>query len=804
MTRWLILAALSLPALVACAPDADGDGFSGSADCDDSNADVFPQATELCDGIDNNCDGIIDVDADDEATWFLDNDGDGSGDRRFAVQACEAPEGYVAANDDCDDTDERFRPGAVEDDCTDPNDYNCDGSVGYDDADADGFPACQDCNDASADQNPSKLELCNSIDDDCDGDTDESDAIDADTFFADEDDDGFGDPDAEIRACSLPEGASVDDSDCDDTEASINPDGTELCDEVDNDCDNEIDEDDAEDAPTWYSDLDGDGFGGARLSQRACVQPEGTTAEADDCDDLRADANPDADELCNGADDDCDGTTDEPDAVDAPTWYADGDKDGFGDADTTQRACAAPAGYLADATDCDDAVATTYPGADETCNGDDDDCDGTTDEDDAIDAPVWFADGDGDGFGDKRLARRACAQPSGYVSDQTDCDDLRKEVKPGGAELCNTIDDDCDGTVDEDDAVDARTWYADTDGDGFGDALEADTACAAPRGYVADKTDCDDAERSTYPGADETCDGEDDDCDGTTDEDDAVDAKTLYADADADGYGDPRYSAKTCTTKTGYVSNDDDCNDLDDEVNPKAVETCDGVDDDCDGDKTDGLLGSGETCPADHCAAILADQSAAKDGDYWLEDTDGSAYEVECDMANGGWTIITGELLDDRDWVDFDITGGSSTAALGEWTTNVGEFRLVPDNGITTFSCAGVAVRATATLPFDFDEWQGTWDGSGEGSSANSDDDSTTTDWGETTATTCSGHFKFGTDLDDEKEGGDWGFSWNSSRSRTYSWTKTSISSTDTIRWETMDNYDTEAVVVTDIEIKVR
>jgi len=710
----------------------------------------------------------------------------------------------VDLGDDCNDMDERYHPGAPEEDCTDPNDYNCDGSVGYDDADADGFPACEDCDDTAASRNPGALEVCNDVDDDCDGEADEPDAIDAETFFTDADADGFGDAATPVRACALPEGATVDDTDCDDSNAEIHPEATEVCDELDNDCDSVVDEDDAADAPTWYRDLDDDGHGGSRVTLRACAQPEGTTAEATDCDDLRAATNPDADELCNSFDDDCDGDVDEDDALDAPTWFNDGDSDGFGDADTTAVACAAPAGHVADDTDCDDTEASTFPGADETCDGEDDDCDGDVDEDDAVDALTFYADGDSDGFGDKRLAARACAAPVGYVADKTDCDDLRPSVNPAADERCNSLDDDCDGSTDEDDAVDARTWYADGDSDGFGDSTTTDTACAAPAGYVADKTDCDDSTSTTYPGADETCDGEDDDCDGDVDEDDAVDAKTVYADADGDGYGDPRYDARTCTSRSGYVANDRDCDDLDKAVNPAATETCDGVDDDCDGDKTDGALGSGFTCPAEDCSEILADQPGAADGDYTLEDLDGSTYLAECDMSGGGWTVITGELLDDRDWVAFGVSGGSSSDAYGEWTMDVGEFVLVPDNGSTSSSCAGVAVRATATLPFTFSEWKGEWTGAGYGAGSNSDDDSTTTSWGDTTPSSCAGHMLFGTDLDDEKEGGEWSWSWNSSRTRTWAWTSTRVRATDTLRWETMDNYASEAVVIQDIEIKVR
>ena len=175
---------------------------------------------------------------------------------------------------------------------------------------------------------------------------------------------------------------------------------------------------------------------------------------------------------------------------------------------------------MADDSDCDDTDASVHPGATETCNGVDDDCDGTTDGADAAGASRWYADSDGDGYGDASTTTRDCSAPSGYVADDSDCDDTDASVHPGASESCNGVDDDCDGTTDEPSAVDAATWYRDADGDGYGSATAPTrTACSAPSGYVADDSDCDDADASVNPGAAEVCGNSvDDDCDGAVDE----------------------------------------------------------------------------------------------------------------------------------------------------------------------------------------------------------------------------------------------------------------------------------------------
>ncbi len=188
------------------------------------------------------------------------------------------------------------------------------------------------------------------------------------------------------------------------------------------------------------------------------------------------------------------------DSCEIATWYADADGDGHGDPVEELEACEPPDGWVAEGDDCDDDDPEIAPGAHEHCDGRDEDCDGEVDEPGVVDGETFWPDADTDGYGAQDGAIQACEQPSGYVEDAQDCDDGNPEVNPAARELCNGVDDDCDGEVDEASADDVATWWADEDGDGYGDPRVTTEACEQPSGHVEPGTvDCDDADASVSP-----------------------------------------------------------------------------------------------------------------------------------------------------------------------------------------------------------------------------------------------------------------------------------------------------------------
>jgi hypothetical protein len=667
--------------------DHDGDGFTElDGDCDDAEALAYPGADEVCDGIDNDCDGDADEDdAIDAPVWYFDADRDGFGTESFTVNACAAPsENYVPADPagfDCDDGNPGVHPAAQEvcsgkdDDCDTFIDHDDDSMVGlkvwYINQDGDGFgvdaedtnvEACDgpdgyaynsgDCDDTDPLVNPTAVEQCDGIDNNCNDLIDDEDpemAGDA-TWYADTDNDGFGDPVGESKEqCAQPVGFVLDSTDCDDTRDTTNIEATETCNERDDDCDGVVDDGVLLD---FFADADGDGHGDLAAPIEACSLPEGFVLSFDDCDDSNPAVNPYTDELCatEGVDDNCDGRVDESDAADATTWYRDADADGFGDADTTLVQCAEPFSYVAEAGDCDDSRATSHPGAVELCGTPtrDDDCDGDLNDDGAEGCTEYWYDGDGDGYGDASLSQCLCLadEESGYDTLRSDdCDDTQEAVHPERAEDCSTlVDDNCSGGFNDEDGLGCTLFWVDTDVDGFGEDGTMQCLCVAEGARTAEAGgDCDDLEFSINPGVDEVCTDEiDNDCDGLTNDATAVDAVVWYRDDDGDGYGVETLTETACEEPDGYTDTTGDCDDSRDGINPGATENCVTVwDDDCSGSFND--------LDAEACTEFYADH----DGDgYGLSD------DLECRCEADVSTVYTSRILEDCDDTDPGISPG--------------------------------------------------------------------------------------------------------------------------------------------------
>ncbi|MFT4622727.1 MAG: hypothetical protein ACI8PZ_001383 [Myxococcota bacterium] len=383
-------------------PENCGDGrdndADGAIDCDDR--DCFGSCPEVCgDGFDNDGDGKVDC-LDEECvdpscaevcTDGRDNDADGLVD-------CD--------DDDCNDP-------ACDEICIDGRDNDADGRIDCDDSDCDGD--CPEvCNDGRDNDADGRVD-CD--DEECEAECD----ADGDGFF----------------------NADYGGDDCDDANPEVNPSRPEICNGMeswDDDCDGLVDEDDPDidvfSLTAWTADADGDGFGtdAALEILFACQRPDGAGLANTDCDDTRADINPDMPEICNPdepVDDDCDGLIDDadPDVSEDSylEWYADRDDDGFGSGVDFEYACSRPDGTAPSDDDCDDADPTVGPPS------------------------LWYPDGDRDGWGAGEPVdpTPTCDPPGPGLRPEwvgLDCDDGDPGIHPTAEEICEDgVDQDCDG-----------------------------------------------------------------------------------------------------------------------------------------------------------------------------------------------------------------------------------------------------------------------------------------------------------------------------------------------------------------------
>jgi len=248
----------------------------------------------------------------------------------------------------------------------------------------------------------------------------------------------------------------------------------------------------------FYSDDDNDGF-----------------YSYEDCDDQNLNIFPNAPEVCDNFDNDCNGEIDEN--LPQFTYYIDGDGDGYGDAGQSIEVCndSPLNGYVSNADDCDDDNMSINPANVEICDNIDNDCNGLVD--DGLMINTYYLDMDGDGYGAAGSSLDTCAvtPPIGFVSDPTDCNDFDASINPLGSEICDNIDNDCNGSID--DGIPYFTFYKDVDEDGFGNANDSIIICRAiaPAGYTHIKGDCNDQEAGIFPGNSEIADNDiDEDCSG--------------------------------------------------------------------------------------------------------------------------------------------------------------------------------------------------------------------------------------------------------------------------------------------------
>ena len=514
---------------------------AGLTDCD-----AATPAGESCNGKDDDCDGVTDEqDAVGCTTFYRDVDKDNYGQDNTPKCLC-APEGEWSA---------------VE---------------------------AGDCQDAVQLVSPAVQEVCDFVDNDCDGTTDEQNALGCTKRYADVDEDGWGDKSTEACLCAADEDHPVElPGDCDDSLYLVKPGGAEVCGGSDDDCDGITDPAGAGNCVIHYRDVDVDTFGVLSDSKCLCAPQSPYTATASgDCDDGSTGVKPGAPEVCGGLDDDCDGQTDPPGSGNCATYFRDNDNDKTGDTNDSLCLCA-PSGPYAVLTDgdCNDSDPSVSPTATEACNDKDDDCDAITDEPESAGCKTWYLDADDDTFGDAENSLCACDSSGDYTTlDAQDCDDERAERNPDATEACgNGADDDCDGLTDEEGGSTCTPFYRDVDQDTFGNASDFRCLCG-PSGVYSTLIagDCADDNPALNSGATETCNGLDDNCNGLTDEANAVGCTDYYDDADMDGYGVTALSKCLCgpSGATSAVTGGD-CKDTNDSIYPNQVESCNGADDDC-------------------------------------------------------------------------------------------------------------------------------------------------------------------------------------------------------------------------------
>lgn len=434
--------------------DNDGDGFADDVDCNDNDASIFPGALEICDGMDNDCDGEVDEDF--AVTIECPNE--------LAIECGDPNNTTTIVNwlGQANANEANGNPLQI------VNDFSfilfnelCSQAVTIN------FLASSNCGVSSSctstikmdDTLPPALVGSTSVAFPCDNmgnATSIGDYLQTDMRNNFTDQCGNG-----VSYGSNYDGTAF--SSCTEVkEVTVTP--SDSCGNIGSPVIFQFS------LTTPFTDNDGDGF----------------TNETD-CNDANVDVYPGAPEICDGLDNNCNGTIDE--GVTLLPFYYDNDQDGYGDDNNVVMACQLPSGLTATGGDCNDTDNTIYPGAEEICDALDNNCDGIVDE--GLTLTTYYIDADLDGYGNDSLAIEACVQPFETSDEGGDCDDTNFDINPGAMETpYNGVDDDCDpATLDDD-----------LDGDGFALAEDCDDNNAAINP---------DAEEIPNNGIDEDCDGQD-------------------------------------------------------------------------------------------------------------------------------------------------------------------------------------------------------------------------------------------------------------------------------------------------------
>ncbi|MCB2218993.1 MAG: hypothetical protein KQI35_01270 [Bacteroidetes bacterium] len=621
----------------------DTDGLD--ADCDDGDNTIYPGNTEYCDGIDNDCDSATP---------------DGSGEPNFGL-ACDGPDsdlceegtnicmaGVMVCSDFTGDNEELC--DGLDNDCN-PSTPDGTGDPLYgspcDGPDADLceegiFDNCIDGTFTCSDNTGDNEEICNGIDDDCDGEYDEGPVCEAPntngictgaggcqfecippyldcngnmedgceslglTFYLDNDNDGYGDPYEQIQDCVAPPGYVDNGDDCDDNDPNEFP------------------------GQMWYPDCDGDGYFSS-VGMVSCEIPASSPCSG---------GLPPIGGYSNAPGTDCD--DDDPNEFPGQMWYPDCDGDGIFSS-VGVASCEVPTssscngglppigGYSNNAgSDCDDEDPNNYPGNAEICDGFDNDCN-----------PSTWAVGEID------------QDEDGYMECENDCDDTDPDINPGMTEICNNgIDDNCNGLTDcfpgfEDPDCGCGMGCWDNDGDGY-----PDEACGG--------TDCDDNNPDVHPDALEIPDdGIDQDCNG-------MDAIACVLDSDMDGYGTDQGTMViagdgSCDVAQGESNSADDCNDNNPAINPGAIDDPgNDLDENCSGtvvcfhDNDNDAYGSSTSQESTYVAnggvAIVTNACNSSSSDSW-DDANDDCNDANANVNPGATEICDNTIDDDCDFL---------------------------------------------------------------------------------------------------------------------------------------------------------